>query len=78
MKCPKIDCGGIMYRFRPEHHVTACHRATTGVLLEYGERKWKQVGFMCGACGYMEFYAEAPDEAVRGEGQFFERTEPAA
>ena len=76
MKCPKQGCDGIMYRFRPEHHVAACHRTATGVLLKLSDRKWKQVGLMCGTCGYMEFYVEAPDEAVTGEGEFFERTEP--
>ena len=78
MKCPKSSCGGPMYRFRPKHHVIACHRTVTGVLMELSEHKWKQVGFMCAACGYMEFHAEAPHEAVLGESDLFERTEPAS
>lgn len=76
MKCPKAGCSGVMYRFRPKHHVSACHRAVTGVQLELTERKWKQVGFMCGVCGFMEFYAEGPEKVVLREADFFERTEP--
>ena len=76
MKCPKAGCSGAMFRFRPKHLVTACHRADTGVLVELNEREWKQVGFMCGQCGYMEFYAEDPKEALREPGDFFDSTEP--
>jgi len=46
------------------------------VLLELSERQWKQVGLMCSTCGYMEFYAEEPTEALREPGEFFDRTEP--
>jgi predicted nucleic-acid-binding Zn-ribbon protein len=76
MKCPKKDCDGAMHRFRPKHLVIACHRADTGVLLELNERQWKQVGLMCGTCGYMEFYAEEPAEALQNPGGFFDSTEP--
>lgn len=65
-----------MYRFIPKHHVTACSRADTGVMLELTERQWKQAGFMCSRCGFMEFYAEEPAAALRDPGGFFERTEP--
>jgi len=76
MRCPKEVCGGSMYRFRPRHLVSACHRADTGVLLELGERRWKQLGFMCERCGYMEFYVEEPAKALQELGEFFTRTEP--
>jgi len=77
MLCPKAGCGGTMYRFRPKHLVAACHRADTGVMIELQERQWKQAGFMCGKCGYMEFYAEEPQAALKEPGGFFDRTEPA-
>lgn len=76
MKRPKPGCGGTMCRFRPKHLVAACHRADTGVMLELTEREWKQVGLMCSCCGYMEFYAENPEEALKEPGDFFDNTEP--
>jgi len=76
MKCPKHGCNGTMHRFQPKHLVAACHRAATGVLLELQERQWKQVGFMCGQCGYMEFYAQEPGKALHDPGEFFDSTEP--
>lgn len=76
MKCPKHTCNGTMYRFRPKHLVAACYRADTGVLLELQERQWKQIGFMCDQCGYMEFYAEEPANVLLEPGGFFDSTEP--
>ena len=76
MKCPKGGCDGMLYRFRPKHLVAACHRADTGVVLELGDRNWKQVGFMCGDCGYMEFYAEEPQKVLEDPVDYFDPTEP--
>ncbi len=76
MNCPKEGCGGPLYRFRPKHLVTACHRADTGVLLELSEHQWKQVGLLCARCGYMEFYAEEPTEVLEAPEGFFDSTEP--
>ena len=76
MKCPKSGCGGIMRRFTPKHLVTACHRADTGVLLELRERVWKQVGFMCDRCGYLEFYAQDPSQVLQDPAGYFDSTEP--
>ncbi len=75
MKCPKDGCDGSMYRFYPKHHVTACRRALTNVVLELGEAQWKQVGLLCDTCGYMEFYTEDPPRVLI-ERHYFEDTEP--
>jgi hypothetical protein len=56
--------------------VTACYRSTTGVLMELGERRWKQVGLMCDTCGHMEFYTQDPQKILRERSGYFERTEP--
>ena len=75
MKCPKDNCGGAMYRFRPKHLVEACYRTDTGVLMDLRESQWRQIGLVCGSCGYMEFYTENPAEVFAYDERFFERTE---
>lgn len=76
MICPKEGCGGTLYRFRPKHLVEACYRSHTDVLMELRESQWKQIGFLCGSCGYMEFYTENPEELFSLDERFFESTEP--
>jgi len=64
-----------MYRFRPKHLVAAWYRTGTDVLIQLDEPGWRQVGLMCGHCGYMEFYAQEPQKALSSGEQFFECTE---
>jgi hypothetical protein len=74
--CPKKGCSGTIYRFRPKHHVTACCRAGSGIVLELEERLWIQAGLICDQCGYMEFYTQNPEQVLGHPGRFFESTEP--
>lgn len=75
MKCPKHGCRGSMYRFYPKHLVTACSRALTNVVSEFGDVQWRQIGLLCDTCGYMEFYTEDPPRVLL-ERHYFEDTEP--
>lgn len=76
MKCPKEACAGTMYRFRPEGLVAAHYYAATGAHMEMGESRWKQIGFMCGTCRYMEFYTQNPQRVLGEPDHYFEHTEP--
>lgn len=76
MKCAKSGRGGAMHRFRPKHLVGACFRTGSDVLIQLDEPGWKQIGLMCGTCGYKEFYAQEPQEALACGEEFLECTEP--
>ena len=47
------------------------------MLIELVEAKWRQIGFICGSCGYLEFYVEEPEILIKESSAFFESTEAA-
>ncbi len=76
MKCPKEGCEGAMYSFQPHDLVTAICKTFTGVKTQLQESEWKQLGFMCGTCGHMEFYTQDPGKVLHMFSEYFENTEP--
>ena len=76
MICPQEHCDGTLYRFQPGNLVEARYEAPTGVTLVAHENDWRQIGLMCGTCGYMEFFTQNPQEVLNEWPDFFESTEP--
>ena len=65
-----------MYRFKPHGLAAALYQTSTGVQTRLEESEWKQLGFMCASCGYMEFFAQNPERVIRCFPDYFESTEP--